>query len=163
DDVLALDYVTADFEHSHAFFGSYEIPLLYPNRLKTKVYGSYGEFTADELGLSLIDLSGSSWTAGGELSLSPFGFAACKLGRLALAPCFLDFAVGAKWQGVELNNGTFGAGAGTDFLLPYVGVSLSSMSPAARLTAGIQFEGNLADAAGTDRSDLPNLGRLDTD
>ncbi len=163
DDVLSVDYVTAGFEHSHALLGSYEIPILYPDRLKAKLYGSNGEYTADELGLNQLNLSGSSRSAGGDFTFSPLSFPVPPLGGLSLAPAFLDLTIGTKWQNVRLNNRLFGIEAGTDLLLPYAGATVSSISPKSKFTAALQFEGNLSGIVGTDRADLVNLGRLDTD
>jgi hypothetical protein len=163
DDILSLDYVTADFQHSHAVFGSYEVPILYPDRVKAKVFGSYAEFTADELGLGSLSLDGSQWSAGGDVTWSPDSFAGPNIGRLGHDRVYLDFTMGARWQGAEINNQIFGIQAGTDLFLPYAGIVLSGSSSATRFIGGVQIEGNVAEIAGTDRQDLANLGRLDTD
>ena len=140
DDILSLDFVT-DFQRSYAFFGSYEIPLIFPDQFKTKVYGSYGEFTASELGISTEELSGSLGVAGAECIWSPLSFPHVSVGRLAFAPMYVDLTLGGKWKGLDENNKTFATTAGTDLAVPYLGVNLSSLSQKTKLAGGFQFEG----------------------
>lgn len=71
DDILSLDYVTANFDNSHAFLGSYEYPLWYPNLLDARVFGNWSEYTAEDLGLQEAKFEGESWVVGGELTSSP--------------------------------------------------------------------------------------------
>ena len=161
DDILSLDYITADFDRSHAFFGSYEIPLVFPDYFKVKMYGSYGDFRAELLGGAFGDLNGTLGVGGFEAIWSPVSLPRFSVGRLAFAPGYLDFTAGGKWKGIEVDNQVYGMAAGTDLVLPYGGVSFSSLSQRTKLAGGIQLEGNLADVASTQPSD--SLGRSDTD
>jgi hemolysin activation/secretion protein len=161
DDILSLDYITAGFDRSHAFFGSYEIPIIYPDYIKTKVYGSYGNFRAEELGVPFGDIAGDVGLAGLEMSWSPISLPDFTIGRMLFAPVYIDIIGGAQWKGIDVNNQIYETTAGTDLLLPYVGVSMSSISQRTKLAGGVQLEGNLADLAGTETSDA--LGRVDTD
>jgi hemolysin activation/secretion protein len=163
DDILSLDYITSEFDFSHAFFGSYEVPVVFPDLLKLKAYGSYGEYTAGELALSLQNVRGSQGLAGLEGIWSPLEFPGFDWGRLSFAPVYVDLSAGAKWQGIEVDNRTFGVRGETDLLLPYAGVNFSSLSQKTKLGAGLQLEGNLAGLAGTDKDNLAPMGRLDTD
>jgi hemolysin activation/secretion protein len=161
DDILSLDYITSNFDRSHAFFGSYEIPLVFPDYLKARTYGSYGNFRADQLGVPFGNLNGTVGVAGFEGIWSPIGLPGFSVGRMVFAPTYLDFTAGGKWKGIEVDNEVYGTKAETDLALPYVGVSFSSLSQRTKLAGGVQLEGNLAGLADTEASDA--LGRTDTD
>jgi len=46
DDILTLDYQTANFRDVHALYGSYERPFSFNDRLRWKVHGSWYAYTA---------------------------------------------------------------------------------------------------------------------
>jgi len=163
DDILTLDYSTSDFQTSHAFFGSYDIPLIFPDILKFKAYGSYTEYSASDLGISGESLSGNSGEGGADLTCTPLTFSGIDFHGLSFATFYVDLTLGARWEGIEVNNQTFGSDASTDLVIPYVGLSVSSVSQKTKLAGGVQLEGNLSGLAGTEKSELPDLGRLDTD
>jgi hypothetical protein len=156
-------YVTADFQYSHAFFGTYEIPIIYPDRLKARVYGSYSEFTADEIGLHLPHVTGSFGSAGAELTFTPVTFAGTGPGRMTFGRFFLDLSLGTRWEGIDFDNQLFGTHVGTDLVVPYAGVSLSSVSRQTKLLVGVQLEGASSDLVGPQGEDLAELGRLNVD
>ncbi|HXJ55836.1 MAG TPA: ShlB/FhaC/HecB family hemolysin secretion/activation protein [Verrucomicrobiae bacterium] len=158
DDILSLDYTTANFDFSHAFLGSYEVPLDFPDRWRAKLYGSYSEFVSDELGLNFAAFRGSLWMVGGELVYSPWSVSPFSLGPLSFATGYIDLTGGTRWQEYSVDNRVFGATAEADLFLPYLGVSFSSMSQQTKLFAGLQFEFNVPGTAKTEVD--PALGRL---
>ena len=163
DDILSLDYVTADFRESHVFFGSYGIPLIFPDRLKLKVYGSYSQYMADELGISGYKIEGDSGEGGMDLTCTPLTFPGGDFHGLSFSTFYLDLTLGARWEGLTVDNQTFGSSAGTDLVIPYAGLSISSVSQKVKVAGGAQLEGNLSGLAGTEQTNLYLLGRLHTD
>lgn len=152
DDTLTLDYVTAGFEKSHAFIGSYEAPFFNAERLRWRVFGTWNEFEATDVGIANGDFSGSSWSAGGEMIWNVFQ-------RREL---FIDLVGGAKWQNVEVKNELAAATGRSDFFLPYVGLRLDRATETATTNASINFEFNIPGVAGTD-DNLNALGRNGAD
>jgi hypothetical protein len=161
DDILTLDYITAAFRYSHALFGSYDVPLIFPDRLKLKIYGSYTQYTADELGITDESITGNSGAGGADLTCTPLTFPGGEFHGLLISKVFVDLTLGAEWEDVEVNNETFGVDTRTDLALPYASLSISSVSQMVKIAGGVQVEGNLAGLAGTANADLADLGRLD--
>jgi hemolysin activation/secretion protein len=159
DDVLRLDYVTGDFDDVHAGFGSYEAPIWKLDRLRLRGYGSYSEYDASELGLSLpgrIDFSGTQWEGGARLSANLWQWHAL----------FLDGYGGARWRHLTVENeftlGSADDDAQDDFFLPEIGLAASYEALWSRLDVEAGYETNVASVAGTgDRVELARLGRID--
>lgn len=73
DDILSFDFITAELDQANAFIGSYEIPLVHPDYLKARVFGSYSDFEAQNLVVDTADdFTGDTLIYGGELSYTPF-------------------------------------------------------------------------------------------
>lgn len=153
DDTLSLDYVTGQFDTSHIFNGSYEIPISDDRKWKVKAYGSYSEFDASEVGFANERFNGNSWFAGGEISYNIF----------QSGPLFIDLAAGARYQNIFVNNRTVQQSGETSFFLPTFGARLDRGTDTATTNASIDLEFNLPDVAGTKADQLVRLGRLDAD
>ena len=67
DDTLSIDYVTSGFDESHSLVASYEAPLLESERLKWRAFGSWGEYTATDVGAVEDQFKGDNWSYGGEM------------------------------------------------------------------------------------------------
>ncbi len=152
DDILRLDYVTATFDEVNALVGSYQIPVkwLYSD---LRVYGSWNEYTASEVGRAKDAFEGEGWHAGTELTWNIY----------QNGPLFIDVLGGARYEHTRVQNNLFGVEGKTDFLLPYVGIELERQTRLARTGASVDIEYNLASWAGTDEDELPRLGRLNVD
>lgn len=152
DDILSVDYVTTAFDEVNALMGSYQIPVkwLYSD---FRVYGSWNEYTASEVGRADEAFEGESWQGGAELTWNIF----------QSGPLFVDFLGGARWEHRRVTNNLFNVEGETDFLLPYLGLELERDTRLARTGVRIDVEHNLAGWADTDAEELPRLGRLDTD
>lgn len=155
DDILQLEYSTAGFESSHAILPSYEFPLL-SNKLRAKVYGSWTEYTASDVGVSGAEFTGDGWSVGGELiwTVAQWG------------PTFLDLVGGARWQNVHTRNESDPNNAidgQDDFFLPYVGARVSRDTNFARTYAEALIEFNASGIAGTSDSEIAKMGRSDPD
>jgi hemolysin activation/secretion protein len=151
DDVLSIDYITSDFTKANAVFASYDYPLIFPDRLKIKSYGSWGDFDATTPYSSIQNarFTGSSWNGGGELNANLFRFCGVSIGASA----------GAAWQHSIVNNKLLSQTGEADLLTPYATVTIDRQSDILSLSGSFGFETNV-------NSISPNeqvlLGRLDT-
>ncbi len=155
DDILRLDYITANFDESNAVIGSYELPVA--DRLSIKAYGSWSEFTASDLGaLGNEDYTGSSWSAGGEVVWNV----------AQKRETFLDLFAGAKWQWVSIEQTTAGAPpeADQDFFVPYVGARLTRDTDASSSQLEVSWEWSMSSVSGAEASVVStDMGRQDAD
>lgn len=152
DDVLALDYITSGFDESHAVIGSYEFPLFKTQTVRSRVYGTWSEFQASDVGIADGNFSGESWSAGAEVMWNFFQH----------RELFLDLVGGIKWQHVEVTNELADTAGDSDFLLPYVGVRLQRYTEVASTSAFVNFEFNLPGVTASE-TDLNLLGRNGVD
>jgi hemolysin activation/secretion protein len=165
DDILSLDYITAGFDRSHSFSGSYERPV-YADWLRGKVFGSWSRYRASDVGLADVSFRGESFAVGGELSANVYQF----------RELFVDVYAGVRYQHIETTQQptpqteTFGE---SDFFLPSVGTRLERNTETASTSMSLGFEFNLPDVADTKETagvgqppladDLARLGRLAPD
>ena len=152
DDILRLDYVTTKFDEVNALVGSYEMPVkwLYSD---LRIYGSWNEYTASEVGRAEDAFEGEGWHTGAELTYNIFQD----------GPLFIDLLGGARYKHTSVTNNLFGVEGKTDFLLPYLGIELERQTRLARTGASLDVEYNMANWADTEADELPPLGRLDVD
>ncbi len=153
DDVLSLEYVTAGFEDSHAIFLSYERPFEDNDRLHGRVFGTWQDFEASDVGFPGADFEGTTWTAGGELI---WNFE-------QRGPEFFDLIVGARYENVNVDNRFADIDETEPFLIPYAALAYERATKTSTTTASIGVELNLDGVIGTDSPDLDGLGRLNTD
>jgi len=149
DDVLSLDYITSNFNEANAAFLSYDIPVLYPDRLRARAFGSWGDFDATvQLPASQERFTGSSWSAGAELIWNP----------LQIWGTSIDLTAGlAKPHYEVLNLGT-GTPGEADLLTPYLIIGAERMSETINFSANLGYETNLESIP---ENQLRGLGRLD--
>lgn len=152
DDVLTLDYQTANFRDVHALYGAYERPFSFSDRLRWKVHGSWYKYIASDLGFPDADFRGDGWFAGGELKWNFFQH----------RDLFLDLITGIRFENVHVENELAAVEGDTDLLVPSVALRLERHRDASRLDAQVGLDFNWASAAGTDE-DLDALGRVAAD
>ncbi|MFO0835530.1 MAG: ShlB/FhaC/HecB family hemolysin secretion/activation protein [Phycisphaerales bacterium] len=155
DDILQLEYSTAGFDSSHAVTPSYDFPLL-SNKLRAKVYGSWTDFTASDVGVSQAKFTGEGWSIGGELAWNVAQW----------GPAFVDLVGGARWQNVDIRNESDPLNVvegQDDFFLPYVGARFTRDTNFARSYAEALIEFNAASIAGTDHDQIDQMGRSNPD
>lgn len=152
DDILQLEYSTAGFDKSHAFTPSYEFPLK-SNKLRAKVFGSWTEFTASDVGGGAVNFEGDGWSVGGELAWNVAQW----------GPTFLDLVGGARWQNAHIRNASASTEGQDDFFLPYVGARLSRDTTFARTYAEATIEFNASSIAGTEHEQIDQMGRTNPD
>ncbi|TVR51889.1 MAG: ShlB/FhaC/HecB family hemolysin secretion/activation protein [Puniceicoccaceae bacterium] len=150
DDILSVDFLTASLDQSNSVLASYELPVLYPNRLRARVFGSWGEYRAEEIGVALLDFEGTTLTAGvqarGHL-FRPLGF-------------YLQGVAGVRWERVEVTNVTFEQTGQTNLIIPSVGLEADRQTNLLGFKLNLSLEGNVSSI---DERTRPNLGRLETD
>jgi hemolysin activation/secretion protein len=152
DDVLRLDFVTSAFESSNAFTANYEFPLA-SDRLRARLYASYSEFQASDVGFAAEDFSGTTYAAGGEVTGTIWQH----------REMFLDAVGGIRWENVEVNNTVLGQSGQDNFVLPYFGVRLDRATETSTTFGSLLMEFQVPSIAGTSLEEAQNLGRLAVD
>ena len=150
DDILALDYIES-FKSTRAGMLSYQIPILYPDYLKFRAFMSASDYSARDVGNSLLDYSGSNYIGGGEFIASPFDIGA----NIAL-----DFIAGFRYESLSVNNETFNQRGDASLYIPYIGVSAERRNALYNTRFSLFAETNLGNVSEYDKR---GLGRLNTD
>jgi len=153
DDILTFDYQTSNFDNVNAFTGSYERPLSFNDRVRWKVFGSWYEYVASDLGFPDADFSGDGWTGGGEVAWNFY----------QNRDLFIDFVAGFRFDHLNVDNEAAAVSGENDFLIPLLAFRLERVRDVSSTRAQVGVEFNLADAAGTDESTIDDLGRFDAD
>lgn len=149
DDILTLDYQTANFEDVHHISGSYERPIGSSQLLRWRVYGGWYEYTAGEVGIQDAEFGGDGNYLGGEII---WNIAQRK-------DWFLDVIAGVRYERVHVSNELAAQEGEDSFFKPDVALRLFRERDDTRtdLRVGVSF--NMPGVAGTDE-DLDALGRL---
>jgi hemolysin activation/secretion protein len=150
DDILRLEYTTTDLEQFNSGVLSYQFALVKPDVLKMKVYGLYGQFSAEDVGFSGASFKGDSLTAGLALTWTPkywHGFP-------------LDITLGGEFMRVTVDNEATGGKSAVNFILPYLGVGTERTTEKFSLATFWQVKGGF-DQKNQDQ--LNGLGRFETD
>ena len=151
DDILDASFETSLSSATYSIFGSYQVTALFPDLLKFKVYGGYGRFLAEDVGQDNEQFLGKSATAGLLGIYTPFYFKGFPL----------DIIVGAEFKHVDIANiGNGGSRGVTDFLLPIFGLATDRTTDTFSAFGSVQVEPNLPGIAGTDETELKNMGRF---
>lgn len=149
DDVLSLEYLTANFDDLHAFIASYERPLFGLPRLRGRVYGSYYEYTAGDVGLTTAQFDGEGASVGGELIWNFF----------QRDDAFLDATFGLRFDDIEVDNQLAAINGDESLLFGYAGVGFERVRDASRTFAGANLEFTIDGGSG----DIDELGRSETE
>jgi hypothetical protein len=154
DDVLAVDYTTADFNETNDVQVSYEAPLLHAPRIRWRVYGMWDEYAASDIGLNLPDFKGDSWNVGGEIIANVY----------QSGPWFFDLIGGARFENLSTTNPLPGTEPGDDnFFIPYVGGRVQQLGDWTSFDAIVTTEFQSSDINRASSERLANLGRPDVD
>ena len=151
DSLLNLEFGGAGDFKSESVTGSYLQPILLPNLLTGRVYGSWGRFTASDVGLDAQNFTGTSETIGGRLTLSMFQWRGIPI----------NLFVGTEWHRISVSNKTFDQSSENTFLLPGLGIATAFGNDRYAFTSEVLVETNLPDFAGTDSANLSKMGRFD--
>lgn len=159
DDIASVDYITARFSKANAVFGSYSLPILPPDRLRLRGYGSWGDFNATTPEATIVvggawntisgeRFAGESWQGGAEATVSLWSWR-----RFAF-----DATIGAAYHEVTVKNKSAGLNGEATLLTPYVSVKAERLSEVFTFTGSVGYETNLEF---TPTSELLRLGRID--
>ena len=146
DDILALDYVTGNFQEVHYLQGSYDFPVGWWETARFKPFASWSSYEGSELGIFSTEFSGDSWQIGGEFKTLIF-----QRKRL-----FVDLLLGLRYQHVSAKNTLAGTDGDSGFVLPWIGVEAECQGAYARGNAGLTVEFGFA---GADEIELALMGR----
>ena len=150
DDILRMEYTTTDLQKFNSGILSYQMALVKPDKLKLRVYGLYGQFSAEDVGFSGANFTGDSLTAGAMLTWTPkywHGFP-------------LDLSVGAEFMRVTVNNSATDGKSAVNLVLPYLAVGTDKVTEKYSLSTNWQVKGSFDKK---DQNQLNGLGRFDTD
>ena len=150
DDILRLEYTTTDLRRFNAGVLNYQLALVKPDVLKMRLYGLYGQFSAEDVGFSGANFTGDSLTAGLALTWTPLywhGFP-------------LDISLGGEFMRVTVNNEAAGGKSAVNFILPYLAVGTDRSTEKFSLSTNFQVKGSFDSK---DQNQLNGLGRFNTD
>ncbi len=150
DDILRLDYTTSNLDQYNAGILSYQFALIKPDVLKMKLYGLYGNYSAQDVGFAGANFKGETMTAGAAITWTPLywhGFP-------------LDVTVGAEVLRASVENGASGLKSATNFILPYVALGTERVTDRFTLAANAQIKGSFGNS---DQDALNGLGRFGAD
>lgn len=157
DDILNIDAIsTPDFK-TYGSFLSYRIPVFRPARLLARIYGSYGDFLANDASIETLRFAGRNWLAGFELT-----------NRLSLprdwqlvstlGANFAHYGIQSRIIETPLVTGS------SDFLIPFVTTTLSRQSSWWALSGSLRYDQTVGDFANTNTANgIPALGRVSAD
>lgn len=147
DDIFRADFVTASFEDSYAAIVSYEAPFIGTDLIRGKIYGNWSDYTARDIGLPGQDLSGTTWTIGGELIGTVY----------QKKSYFIDAFVGLRSEDIQVENDVAATDGDTDFLIGTIGLRSEQRIPTRSIYSEVALDYTLD---GGDRTEIPGLGRL---
>jgi len=152
DDVLSLEYLTANFDNVNAFVASYDRPL-WNDRVRGAISASWSEYLSEDVGIFSENFSGETWAVDARIA---WNFHQDR-------ELFVDLVGGLRFESVQTDRTGFIVQDGQgDFLIPYVGVQMDRTTEwfATRAQALLEYQGDFAD---NDRADLVGLGRTTPD
>lgn len=149
DDILTLDYQTANFEDVHALFASYDRPVGNSERLRWNVHASWHQYIAGDVGLPDFDFIGSGWEAGVGAAWNFHQH----------HDTFLDLVGEAKFEHIRVNNELAGLIGEGDWIVLGAAVRLERHRDQSQTDARIGIDWGFSNSA----ENLEALGRTDPD
>jgi hemolysin activation/secretion protein len=153
DDIVSIDYITSSISKANAVFGSYNYPLWYPDKLRARAFGSWGDFSATTPAVAVGGkperFAGESWAGGAELIASPY----------SILKFSLDLTAGATVEHVQVKNKELLLTGQADLLTPYLTLRAERTSEIWSLAGSLGYETSFKKVA---EQELVRLGRLDT-
>ena len=154
DDILNIDAISTPDRKTYGSFLSYRIPVLRPAKLLVRVYGSYGDFLAGDASLQSLRFAGRNWLGGFELT-----------NRLSLPRNWqLVTALGANFNHYQIQsriNTTPLVSGFSNFLVPFLGTTLSRETPGWALSSSLRFDHTVGSFANTNATNgISALGRI---
>jgi hemolysin activation/secretion protein len=152
DDILSLDYTTANFDEVHNVNLSYDRPFE-NDRIRWRAYGNYYEYTAADVGALFNTFKGESYYLGAEVKANIY----------QKRELFLDIIGGARFEHQETDNRLFNITGEEDFIFPYIGLAIDRTTEWFSTVGSALLEFQFSDLTDTDEIELVELGRTDPD
>jgi len=153
DDILSGEYTTSGFDEPEAqsASGSYEAPFFGLDRLRWRVYGSWGRYNANVPSGTAFgqDFTGYEWQLGGELIANVY----------QMKKTFLDVVAGVTWWRIHVENEATGIIGDADAFMPHVGLRLERITDLASTVGSVNLQWNCSGIANSDEEDYERLGR----
>lgn len=151
DDVFTVEYTTNTFDGTNSVFTSYERPLALDGRLRGRVYGSYYEYDASNVGQPGLDFEGDGVSLGGEGILNV----------VQIGDSFVDAVAGLRYDRIEVTNDlALNPEGEEDILVGYAGLRFERAQRVNQTFADVSVEWSLN---GVDGDESNSLGRTDVD
>jgi len=154
DDILSLDYVHSGSQvdaPARYIGGSYQYP--FGPTFKTRVYASYSDYAADEIGQHDLEFEGESKRGGVDLVWNFY-----QRGSL-----FLDLQLGLRLDDFSTTDRQLDTEAAESVAMGSAGLSLEHRGRTSRTSASTRWDHSLPSIMGTEEEQLVGLGRSDVD
>ncbi|MFA6046139.1 MAG: ShlB/FhaC/HecB family hemolysin secretion/activation protein, partial [Phycisphaerales bacterium] len=152
DDVLTIDYQTANFSEVHSIAASYERPIEVLDRVRWKLDGSWYSYRASDLGQQDVNFRGEGWDLGAHVIWNFF----------QERDLFLDLLAGVRYKNLRVTNDAAFVSGHNQFFEPDVAIRLERHRDASRTDAQLTASFNIPGVA-TDASTIDALGRSNAD
>jgi len=157
DDIFNVDAISTPDLDTYGTFLSYRIPVIKPAHLLARVYGSYGDFLASDATLQNLRFAGKNWLGGIELT-NHFTFRRNWQLVSVIGAQFNHYEIQSLISDIPLVSGD------SDFLVPFLGTTLTLDGDGWSVSAGLRLEQTVGDFANVDTTTgIPALGRLGAD
>ena len=154
DDMLSVEGVTGSFKHTtRSVIAYYDSRFGDVDNLRYRVTGSWGDYTAADVGFLRQDFTGSTWAAQFDLIYNFY-----QDGNF-----FLDLDAGVRYWNSHTKSEWFGfvlSEGECDFITPTLSITAFDIQPNSSFQATLGGDYTSADA---DQSQLNQLGRINTD
>jgi hemolysin activation/secretion protein len=157
DDIINVDAISTPDRKTYGGFVSYRLPLLRPARLLMRVYGSYGDFIANDVSLVGLRFAGRNWLSGVEFSNR------ATLGRgwelmSTLGANYVHYNIESQISSFTLGHGN------SNFLIPFLSPVIMRDAGWWSLSSALRVEHTLSGFANEDPNNgVPALGRIGAD
>jgi hemolysin activation/secretion protein len=152
DDVLRLDFNMAGANDAYSANASYDFPIR-SDTIRSRIYASYSEFEASDVGLAGERFSGQTYVIGGETAVNVYQH----------RQFFVDLFGGLRWQNIKVSNEVFQEFGQEHFLVPYFGVRAERITDVMTTTGSLSFEFQNPAFTNVDAVETQRLGRNGVD
>ena len=157
DDILNVDAISTPDLKTYGSFLSYRIPVFRPARLLARIYGSYGDFLANDATLENLRFAGKNWLGGIELTNQLTLWRDWQL-LTVLGANYNHYGIQSLISDTPLVTGF------SNFLVPFVGTTLSRDAGWWAVSGSLRIDHTVGDLANLDpTSGIAALGRLSAD
>jgi hemolysin activation/secretion protein len=157
DDILNIDAISTPDRKTYGGFLSYRLPLFRPARLLMRVYGSYGDFIANDVTLVGLRFAGRNWLSGVEFSNRATLGHGWEL-MSTLGANYVHYNIKSQISSFTLGHGS------SNFLIPFFSPVIIRDAGWWSLSGALRLEHTLSGFANEDANNgIPALGRIGAD